>query len=316
MSRKSPVRFPGDAKFAFTILDDTDDSTVENCKPVYDLLTTLGLRTTKTVWALDTAPENQGPYFAGETMARPAYREWVHELARMGFEIAFHNATMGTSTRDDTIAALDYLKSEFGRDVRLHCNHGQNLENLHWGSSRYHLLPLRLALSLWSRLRGHPRFSGESPRSPYYWADVAAERLSYIRAFAFNRLNCDRIAPGRAYRDKRRLDGPVYFNSADAPDVNAFSRLVNRETIDQLEAENGWAIVSTHLGKGFWYDGKLDARFVDSMEYLAARGGWYVPVSELLDFLVQRYGSNELGYLQSRAMELAHFADRLRGRLH
>ena len=44
--------FPEGRKFAFTILDDTDDATVENVRPVYDLLTELGFRTTKTVWPL------------------------------------------------------------------------------------------------------------------------------------------------------------------------------------------------------------------------------------------------------------------------
>ena len=47
------IEFPGDARFAFTILDDTDDSTLENVKPVYDCLRSHGLRTTKTVWPVD-----------------------------------------------------------------------------------------------------------------------------------------------------------------------------------------------------------------------------------------------------------------------
>ena len=84
--------YPSNAEFAFTILDDTDDTTVNNGRPVYDLLSELGLRTTKTVWAFDTPEENRGPYFAGETLSSPRYLEWVHQLADKGFEIAFHNA--------------------------------------------------------------------------------------------------------------------------------------------------------------------------------------------------------------------------------
>ena len=45
-----PLRFPNGARFAFTILDDTDDSTLENVKPVYDRLRAYGFRTTKTAW--------------------------------------------------------------------------------------------------------------------------------------------------------------------------------------------------------------------------------------------------------------------------
>ncbi len=42
--------WPGGHKFAFSIFDDTDWATVENVKPVYDLLADLGMRTTKSVW--------------------------------------------------------------------------------------------------------------------------------------------------------------------------------------------------------------------------------------------------------------------------
>ena len=44
------IEFPGDRRFAFTILDDTDDSTLENVRPVYERLRDLGFRTT-TPWA-------------------------------------------------------------------------------------------------------------------------------------------------------------------------------------------------------------------------------------------------------------------------
>lgn len=36
--------------FAFTIIDDTDGSTVGNTKPIYDYLAGRNIRTTKTVW--------------------------------------------------------------------------------------------------------------------------------------------------------------------------------------------------------------------------------------------------------------------------
>lgn len=43
------MEFPEGRQFAFSILDDTDDSTVENVKPVYDIFSSLGMKTTKTV---------------------------------------------------------------------------------------------------------------------------------------------------------------------------------------------------------------------------------------------------------------------------
>ena len=43
------MTWPNGKRFAFTIIDDTDKSTVENIKPVYDYLYSHGLKTTKTV---------------------------------------------------------------------------------------------------------------------------------------------------------------------------------------------------------------------------------------------------------------------------
>ena len=51
----SPIAWPDDRRFAFTIFDDTDNATLANIVPVYDLLAELGFRTTKSVWLLDGA---------------------------------------------------------------------------------------------------------------------------------------------------------------------------------------------------------------------------------------------------------------------
>ncbi len=44
------INWPDKKNFAFTIVDDTDNGTVENTKPVYDFLYEQGIITTKTVW--------------------------------------------------------------------------------------------------------------------------------------------------------------------------------------------------------------------------------------------------------------------------
>ena len=101
--------FPNNKRFAFSILDDTDDATLRNVKPVYDALREHGLRTTKTVWPLD-CPEGSRIFFAAETLQNKPYLDYVHELADDGFEVAFHGATMEPSRRERTIRALDFLK--------------------------------------------------------------------------------------------------------------------------------------------------------------------------------------------------------------
>lgn len=311
----APLEFPQGAEFAFTILDDTDDTTVTNGRPVYDLLRELDIRTTKTVWAFDAPPENRGPYFAGQTLSSPEYLEWVRSLSRDGFEIAFHNATMGSSIRAHTLHALDVLESEFNQPVHLHCNHGQNRENLYWGIDRYSSLVLRGALRLWTAFTSYPAFEGHLPSSPYYWADIATDRISYMRAFAYRRLNGDHIPPGTLFADPLKRPAPLFFNSAEAPDIHAFNKLVNTASIDRLRKQRGWAIVSTHFGKGFFSNKKLNLDFAMTMRHLAEQPGWYVPVSQVLDYLKVVRGVCTLSSSQRLHMEVAHIWDRLTTRM-
>src|SRR5437899_2238785 len=50
--------WPEGKDFAFTIIDDTDNATLARIRPIYELLSELGLRTTKTVWVYP-APESE-----------------------------------------------------------------------------------------------------------------------------------------------------------------------------------------------------------------------------------------------------------------
>lgn len=308
--------WPDNRQFAFTILDDTDDTTVDNGKPVYDFLYNLGMRTTKTVWALDTPEDERGIFFEAETLAQPHYEQWVHELARAGFEIAFHNARMNSSPRDDTIRALNHIEQTFHQKVRLHCNHGYNRENLHWGNQRYKSAPVRLFLNALQRFRPAAPFEGDNPDSPWYWADIADQRIDYIRAFAFNKVNGLDIPPGRPFIDPLKQERCIFFNTADAPNVYAFNRLITTSQIDRLQRNGGWCILSTHLGKGFYRDGKLDPTFRDTMKNIADRDGWFVPVSQLLDHLVARLGKQPPTPLERLHMETSHLIDRVIAKIH
>ena len=126
-------------------------------------------------------------------------------------------------------------------------------------------------------------FDGHVPDLPYYWADVAAVRLSYMLAFAFRRRNGRQIVPGRPFKDPLKKETPILFNTADAPNVHAFNKLVNPKSLEKLRKQRGWAIVSTHLGKGFYWDNKLNPDFKRTIQYLKEQPGCYVPVSQLID---------------------------------
>jgi hypothetical protein len=47
------LKWPLNKDFAFTIIDDTDNSTVQNIKPIYDFLYSKEILTTKTVWVFE-----------------------------------------------------------------------------------------------------------------------------------------------------------------------------------------------------------------------------------------------------------------------
>jgi hypothetical protein len=46
------MNWPKKKEFAFTIIDDTDNSNINNIKPIYDYLASKNIKTTKTVWGI------------------------------------------------------------------------------------------------------------------------------------------------------------------------------------------------------------------------------------------------------------------------
>lgn len=307
-------RFPGGKRFAFTILDDTDDATVENVRPVYDLLHALGMRTTKTAWPLD-CPEGSDLYFAGETLQRAEYLAFVRELVDRGFELAFHGATMETSARARTLRGLRFVDEQVGAPMAIHCNHGQNGENLYWGAHRYRAALLRFPLLAAERLARRPRFDGHDPLSMNFWGDVCRERFRFVRGFTFPVLNSGAIAPGGPYRLRSTPWVSHWFNTADAPDAAAFRRLVTRRAVDRLVAEGGVCILSTHLGKGFARGGTVDPAVEDALRHVAGHDGWFVPASAILEHQLATRGTDRINPLTRWGLEMRHLASILRARL-
>lgn len=302
--------FPDGKRFAFSILDDTDDSTLANVRPIYDTLREAGMRTTKTVWPMG-CPEGSRLFYAGETLENPAYLRFVHDLADQGFEIASHGATMESSLRERTLMGLEFLRKEFGSYPRLFCNHGFNRDNLYWGKKRFQSSLLKGLLACLPGQRSI-EFSGDDENSPYFWGDFALAHIQYVRNFTFHRLNLFEVNPEMPYRLRNTRYANYWFSTADAPDVSAFNRLLTPRRIDQLEDERGVCIVSTHLGKGFSVDGKINEETRQIIRYLSLKSGWFVPVSDLLDYLRQRDGGRELNALACHKLEWKYVLDRLR----
>jgi hypothetical protein len=256
-------------------------ATLERLKPVYEVLERYGLRTTKTVWVLptsDTARDTD----QGDALSDPAYREFILDLHRKGFEIALHGVRGGSSRRQDTINGLEAFQTIVGTYPRMHVNHSLNEENLYWGRDLYDLPPLRWAAGL----AISQSFSGHDPQSPYFWGDLARQHIQYVRRFTFGNINLLAVNPAMPYR----LDGMPFVNywfpTANGDDVVQFAELLSDANLDRLEREGGVCLIYAHLGAGsFNKPGGVDPRFEDRVRAVAARNGWFVPASEILDQL-------------------------------
>jgi len=303
---------PPGKRFAFSVLDDTDDATLENVEPIYALLRDYGFRTTKTAWPLD-CPEGSRNFFAADTLQNKDYLRFVRELVEGGFELAFHGATMESSWRERTLEGLEFLRNEFGHYPRIFCNHGQNRENLYWGNKRFRTPLLRALSRVLMREQG-VSYEGAQEGSRFFWGDICRDVIHYVRNFTFERLNMLEVDPGMPYHVAGTPYVRYWFSTADAPDVNAFNRVVSRRRIDQLAADGGVSVVSTHFGKGFVRDGWVNPETKSLLRHLADKGGWLVPVSEVLDRLLAAGRGRTLTQGELLRIELRFVADRIKRR--
>jgi hypothetical protein len=275
-------RFPDHCGFAFTIFDDTDFSTVENTRPVYDFLSDLGMRTTKSVWPLPSIPQ---ACIRGETLQNPEYLGFVQGIKQKGFEIALHNVRNFDSPRDMVCSGLETFRERLGEYPRTHTNHAENRDNLYWGPERMSDGVLRLVFRVADAARARPTSEGHVAGSSYFWGDICRERLSYVRSFSFREINLDRISPTLPYYDPERPFVNFWFTSSEGADVKSFCKTVAEPEQDRLEQEGGVCIMYSHLSQGFCSSGRINQRFRELMTRMAQKKGWFVPVVTLLDHL-------------------------------
>jgi len=304
------VSWPHGHRFAFTVFDDTDWATLENVKPVYDLLTDLGMRTTKSVWLFPSGGE---PVNGGSTCEDPGYLQWILLLQRRGFEIALHNPAPATSPRENMKMALARFRELFGSQMLIHCNHVGCAEDIYWGDAR--LSGWRRALyNLLTRGRNRNVFRGHVEGDPLFWGDLCQERVRYVRNFVFDELNTLSVCPEMPYHDPTRPFVNFWFASTEGGSLSRFVKNFTLANIDRLIEEGGMCIAYVHFAGRFAPGGKVDSEFRQRMEYIAAQNGWFATVSNVLDYL--RAGasreSRAIGAAALRRLEMRWLASKLR----
>jgi hypothetical protein len=216
----------------------------------------------------------------------------LQELQARGFEIGFHNAAPHSTTRAETIEALDIFRKYFGNDPAVMANH-YNEDAIYWGPAR--LSGWRRGLyNLITLGRTRNRFFGQVEGHPSFWGDICRERIRYCRNFVYADINTLRMNPWMPYADPERPYVACWYSASEGHKAPAFLKTLQDANQDRLEAEGGACIMYTHFGHGYVQDGKLTAEFRRTMERLARKKGWFVPVTTLLDFLADARGVTPL----------------------
>lgn len=241
----------------------------------------LNIKTTKSVWVFPAGDTSINP---GESLADEPYRKFIQSLKVKGFEIGLHNVCATTSTRERIREGLTRMASLFGPDPLAHCNHIGCADNIYWGESRLggwrrhvHRALARTAFTAPSR--------GHVPGDPSFWGDLCHDRVRYVRSFVFDELDVLRVCPETPYHNPAKPFVNFWFCSSDGGNVSRFLRNLTPERVDRLVEAGGVCIVYSHFAAGFADGGMPEKRFRRIMENLAARPGWFAPVSTVLDHL-------------------------------
>jgi hypothetical protein len=292
------IRWPDGKRFAFTIFDDPDSQSIEDSKKVYSLLIDLGFRTTKGVWPLGPTRTPNSP---GETCANFKYRTHVLELQAYKFEVGYHNATLHSSMRQETIQGIEIFKQYFSQYPSAMANH-YNQEAIYWGAAR--LSGTKQTIYNLVTLKGKKNpFFGHVNGGEYFWGDVCKEKIRYCRNFVYADINTLRTCPWMPYHDPQRPYVNLWYSSSEGAVRESFLKTISEANQDRLEEEGGACIMYTHFGLGFVERGSLNKSFRDLMTRLSKKNGWFVPVSTLLDYLRLQRGEVVLNDQQRDQLE-------------
>jgi hypothetical protein len=298
------MKWPLNREFAFTIIDDTDNSTVENIKPIYEYLNSKKIRTTKTVWVFPSRNT-----FKGQTIQDKDYLDFLLEIEREGFEIQMHNVGSGIFKRQEIIQGLKIFNETFDRYPTLHINHSSNPDNIYWGYKRYGTI-LRFLVKL---IKGKTRrFYGDETDSEYFWGDLSKKYIKFIRNRVFNGINTLNYDPQMPFIEKNKIYSNYWFSSSDGHTVAEFNNLISRGNIDKLITENGLCIVYTHFAIGFLeQNGEINRTFKENIDYLSSQNGWFAPATEILDYLLKSKRKNTVNPFYINLLDLRWLIQRI-----
>jgi len=285
--KKNSIEYPDGKKFIFTIFDDTDVATYNYIKPIYEFFYEHGILTTKSVWPLSYS--GICDYNGSDTLEDKEYNKYMKRLSDRGFEIAFHGPSMQSSNRERIVKAFEIFYNSVGYYPRNYAAHSKNRENIYWGSERFSFPIFKLLYKIIFHNKNN-KYSGHKEGSEYFWGDISFRHIDYMRNLTYNDINLMNISKTIVYKNLSTPWIKSWYISCDADNVEAFNRVINEENQDKLENHGGICIINTHLGKGFCCKGKLHSETARLLKRLSLKKGWFVPVSTVLDYLIEKEG--------------------------
>ena len=293
------ILWPQNKIFAFTIFDDTDSAFLDNVGAVYSALKEYGLYTTKSVWPI----LGQRMPIGGATCEDEQYLNWLLSLKHDGFEIAWHNATFHSSLRQETIKGLEKFKELFGFYPKIMANHSGCQEGIYWGNYRLTGINEKI-YNFFTFNKNKNVFRGHIKGDKFFWGDLCKEKIKYVRNFTFADINTLKACPYMPYHDPAREYVNYWFASSNGANVKDFNNCISERNQDRLESEGGACIMYTHFAKGFYEKSKINNRFNVLIKRLSKKNGWFVPVSELLDYLLSKKSANTITGKERNGLEL------------
>jgi hypothetical protein len=274
--------WPYNKKFAFTIVDDTDEGTTEKCVPIYNFLYDNRYLTTKTVWPLSPIGARIS---GGESLEDVPYRQFILNLQHRGFEIALHGVADESSTRERVIKGFNFFNQVLGHYPNIHVNHFGQKDCLYWGHKRFNGL-----IKFFYSLKQKRTYCGDENNSKYFWGDICKKHIKYVRNFTFYDINTLNMDPFMPYCDDKKPYVNNWFSSSDGSGTSRLTSLLSEKNQDRLCEEGGACIVYTHFGTI-----DLNTRLKELLTRLAGQAGWFVPATTLLDHIGSQHTVRPLG---------------------
>ena len=284
------LRWPAPYRWAYAMTDDTDKSTLQSTRVVYEYCLDRGIKPTRLLWTHEPSEKcgvvNPEEPITGVSLEDPDYSEYCRTLQSRGVTFGLHGASAGNSTRQRTIDGFSRFERIFGQSPKLFIAHMRNAENIYWGAARYSN-PLLQALA--RSLIIPASYHGEDESSPYYWADICRDHIRYIRLYRTRSLNVLSKNPSMPFHDAR-FPAVRYWYSASGQNLELLGRLT-QERLDRVAREDGLILHYTHSS---WFvddpashSPTLLATARRGFDHIGARDDvWCAGVSEVLDRLM------------------------------